>query len=581
MPARASSLATRLIATLGGLLFGYGMLRRGRAIAASVKAGAMSNRTLRAAVTGALIFGLAGVSLAQDEPVRRAPAPPSQAFDGLFARVAASGEFTDFKSFADALPREAPEKILAAYRERNPKTKSALAKFVARYFVFQHPTATPAPQQGLPIEDHIAALWPILTRSTPTVPAYSSALPLPAPYVVPGGRFTEIYYWDSYFTMLGLGTREQTVRDGMIADFAYMIRTYGHVPNGSRTYYLSRSQPPFFFEMVGLTGGDDEAGAFAHFLPELKAEYAYWMKGESDVARTRAVRNVVAMPDGSVLNRYWDERDTPRDEMFPNDVAVAKTSEEPKAVLYRNIRAAAESGWDFSSRWFADGKTLATIDTTDIIPVDLNSLLYGLERAIASGCQKAQDQVCATEFTGRAERRRAAMNRYLWDAASGAFYDYDWVTATRRNVLSAATLYPLFVGEADDAQAHAVAETVRAKLLRPGGLATTENHTGQQWDEPNGWAPLQWIAVEGLLRYGQTTPADDIASRWLATVQHAYDASGRLVEKYDIDDPNGKGGGGGEYKLQDGFGWTNGTAVALLHLCPPDGQARHCRSGHQ
>jgi alpha,alpha-trehalase len=523
---------------------------------------------------------VAGTSLAQDQPVRRAgsdvpPAPPSELFDGLFVRAAASGVFADFKTFVDAVPREAPGKILAAYRAKAPRSKAEFAKFVQRYFSLQQPAATPAPQQGLPIEDHIAALWPILTRSTPTVPAYSSALPLPEPYVVPGGRFTEIYYWDSYFTMLGLDAREQTVRDGMVADFAYMIRTYGHVPNGSRTYYLSRSQPPFFFKMVALTGGDDEASAFVRYLPALKAEYAYWMKGEAEATSARAVRNVVVMPDGSILNRYWDERDTPRDEMFPNDVAVAKTSSQPKDILYRNIRAAAESGWDFSSRWFADDKTLATIDTTNIVPVDLNSLLYGLERAIASGCEKVQDQACATAFTSRAERRRAAMNRYLWDAKSGAFYDYDWVAGARRDVLSAATLYPLFVGEADDTQAHAVGDTVRAKLLRPGGLATTVNHTGQQWDEPNGWAPLQWIAVEGLERYGLSDPADDIATHWLDTVQHAYDATGRLVEKYDVDDPDRKGGGG-EYKLQDGFGWTNGVTVALLHLCPLSGQARHC-----
>ena len=351
--------------------------------------GMMHSRVFRAAAVGAFVVGLVGASLAQDEPVRRAgadtpPAPPSQAFDGFFARVAASGIFPDFKTFVDAVPREAPEKILATYRARPPRSKAALEKFVQQHFVFPQPAATPAPQQGLPIEDHIAALWPVLTRSTPTVPAYSSALPLPEPYVVPGGRFTEMYYWDSYFTMLGLGAKDQTVRDGMVADFAYMVRTYGHVPNGSRTYYLSRSQPPFFFKMVELGGGD----AVARYLPELKAEYAYWMKGEDDVARVHAVRNVVAMPDGSILNRYWDERDTPRDEMFPNDVAVAKTSKEPKAILYRNIRAAAESGWDFSSRWFADGKTPGTIETTNIIPVDLNSLLYGLERAIAGGCER-------------------------------------------------------------------------------------------------------------------------------------------------------------------------------------------------
>lgn len=536
----------------------------------------MRSGIFRTAAGVALVIGLAGASLALDGPVRRAgsdtpPAPPSQAFDGFFARVAASHVFADFKAFVDATPREAPEKILAAYRARPPRSKTALAAFVRKYFAFQQPAVTPAPQQGLPIEDHIAALWPILTRSTPSVPMYSSALPLPEPYIVPGGRFTEIYYWDSYFTMLGFGDREQAMRDSMIADFAYMIRTYGHVPNGSRTYYLSRSQPPFFFKMVELARDD----ALKRYLPELKKEYAYWMKGEADAPRLRAVRNVVAMPDGSILNRYWDERDTPRDEMFPNDTAVAKTSNEPKAILYRNIRAAAESGWDFSSRWFADDKTLGTIETTNIIPVDLNSLLYGIERTIAHGCEITNDQACASDFSARAERRRTAMNRYLWDARAGAFFDYDWVAGARRDVLSAATLYPLFVGEADATQAHAVAAIARGRLLRLGGIATTEDHTGQQWDEPNGWAPLQWIAVEGLLRYGETDLANDIATRWLANVEHGYDTSGRLVEKYNVDDPTGRGGGG-EYALQDGFGWTNGVTMALLHLCPLSGSTRHC-----
>ena len=387
-------------------------------------------------------------------------------FDGLFAKVAASGLFSDFKDFADAVPRAAPGVILAAYRAQNPQSKAALAAFVRKYFALQPPAATTLPQKGLAIEDHIAALWPILTRNTPTVPAYSSALPLPQPYVVPGGRFTEMYYWDSYFTMLGL--RDAKLRGSMVANFAYMIDAYGHIPNGSRTYYLSRSQPPFFFKMVSLTEKDDEAAAFARFLPELKAEYAYWMTGEQDVGAAKAVRNVVVMPNGAILNRYWDDRDTPRDEMFPKDVAAAKTSSQPKDVLYRNIRAAAESGWDFSSRWFADDHALATIETTNIIPVDLNSLLFGLEQAIAAGCAKKKDLACAREFAGRAARRRAAINRYLWDAKTGTFFDYDWSAGKRRDVLSAAMLYPLFVGETDAAQARGVADTVPRPSSRSG-----------------------------------------------------------------------------------------------------------------
>jgi alpha,alpha-trehalase len=529
-----------------------------------------------------LMFALSAAANADSPALRPSPRPPSQLFDGLFDAVAASGLFSDFKKFADAEPREPPAKILAAYRTAAPKSKSALQRFVNAHFIFDEGAASETlPPQGLPIADHIARLWPVLTQHMPNTPPYSSLLALPEPYVVPGGRFKELYYWDSYFTQLGLGENERALRAGTIADFVSLIRTYGFIPNGNRSYYLSRSQPPFFFEMVALTDPDDPARAFARYLPELKAEHAYWMRGEETVSPGSAAGNVVRLPDGAALNRYWDDADTPRDEEYPKDAAVAAQSREPKSLLYRNIRAAAESGWDFSSRWLADGHSLATIETTAIIPCDLNALLYGMERAIEAGCEVARDSACAHEFATRADARRAAMNAYLWDAKTGAFYDYDWTAGKRRPVLSAATLYPLFTGEADDAQARAVAAVVRTRLLRPGGLATTENHTGQQWDAPNGWAPLQWIAVSGLRNYGARDLADEIATRWLRTVLHSYAASGRLVEKYDVDDPDRKGGGG-EYPLQDGFGWTNGVTVALLHLCPrtaEHGDHRDCEAG--
>ena len=221
-----------------------------------------------------------------------------------------------------------------------------------------------------------------MTRSTISAPRYSSLLPLPQPYLVPGGRFRELYYWDSYFTMLGLDEsgRHDLVAD-MVRDFAYLIDTYGHVPNGARTYYLSRSQPPFFFEMVGLLSNDDSASAFSEYLPQLKREYAFWMEGARGLRRGTAHRRVVAMPNWSILNRYWDDRDTPRDESYREDTELAHASGRPARQVFRDIRAAAESGWDFSSRWFADGHTRGTIDTTEIVPIDLNSLLFGLEIA--------------------------------------------------------------------------------------------------------------------------------------------------------------------------------------------------------
>src|SRR5512146_1676099 len=195
--------------------------------------------------------------------------------------------------------------------------------------------------------------------------------------------------------------------------------------------------------MVGLLS-PDRAAAWSRHLQDLQREYAYWMEGSAGVRPGMARRNVVEMPDGSLLNRYWDASDTPRDESYRNDVLIARTSGRPPAQVYRDIRAAAESGWDFSSRWLADGRHLTTIRTTDIVPIDLNSLLYGLEQAISRGCAARHETTCAQSFAARARRRRRAIARYLWDAKAGFFMDYDWRHNRRTRELSAATLYPLF-----------------------------------------------------------------------------------------------------------------------------------------
>jgi alpha,alpha-trehalase len=355
----------------------------------------------------------------------------------------------------------------------------------------------------------------------------------------------------------------------MVQNFAFLIDIYGHIPNGTRTYYLSRSQPPFFFLMVGLLGGADPAAAYAHFLPQLRIEYAFWMRGAAEVHRGGTRARVVGMPDGSILNRYWDDRDTPRDESYREDIGRARKSDRPARQVYRDIRAAAESGWDFSSRWLADSRTVATIDTTDIVPIDLNSLLYGLEQAIQAGCERAHDDACAGEFARRAAQRQAAIDRYLWDGGSGVYLDYQRRAKARVPRLSAAALYPLFLAVASARQAKSVATVVRSELLRRGGIVTTPLETGQQWDAPNGWAPLQWIAVAGFRRYGETRLAESVACRWMQNVERVFRRSGKLVEKYDVI-ASDREGGGGEYPLQDGFGWTNGVMRKLMAMYPAD-----------
>jgi alpha,alpha-trehalase len=269
------------------------------------------------------------------------------------------------------------------------------------------------------------------------------------------------------------------------------------------------------------------------------------------------------MPDGSLLNRYWDARDTPRDESYAEDIATAAAAApRPAAQVNRDLRAGAESGWDYGSRWLKDGKTLSTIHTTEIVPVDLNSLMWNLETSIARRCTAVGDTACAAEFSKQAGARKAAMAKYLWSAKDRRFADWDRSTGQPTPAVSAAILYPLFVGVATPDQADATAKLAQTALFAPGGLRTTTVHTGQQWDEPNGWAPLLWIGVHGLDRYGKTALADDLAQRWMKTVSTFYACTGRMVEKYDVD--SGQAGGGGEYPVQDGFGWTNGVTRTLL-----------------
>jgi alpha,alpha-trehalase len=538
----------------------------------SVLPAAPLRRPLLLSLVKALALGVGGTALAAPAPrladsYATLPGPvvatPADIYGPLFRAVQLQRIFADGKNFADAVPRRDPGQILADYRTAKPRSAPALRRFVFDNFEVPGIAAVPRPAAGpaqTPMLAHIAALWPALTRQ-PSTQASGSALPLPSAYVVPGGRFREIHYWNSYFTMLGLiRDRRTDLVESMIDDFTALIERYGHIPNGTRSYYLSRSQPPVYYLMLGLSPARDTA-SFRRRLAALRTEHDYWMAGEDGLQSGQARYHVVKLADGTLLNRYWDARGTPREESYTQDVATAAAAGRPAEAVYRDLRAGAESGWDFSSRWLADGETLSTIRTTEIVPVDLNSLLAGMERMIAIACERIGDDPCQRDYAARYAARVAALRTRFWDAAQGRFADLDRRTGRATPTLSAATLYPLFVGAAKPDQARMVALTVRRRLLAPGGLRATAIPAGQQWDAPNGWAPLQWIAVEGLRRNGDPALAKTIATRWLATVQARYAASGRLVEKYDVE--RRTGGGGGDYPLQAGFGWTNGVTRAL------------------
>jgi alpha,alpha-trehalase len=507
---------------------------------------------------------LASIALARDV----APLPPSQIYGELFHRVQTERLFPDSKTFVDASATLAPAEILRRYESQKLDAGFSLRDFVDGHFAI--PDAVAGDFRTAAREDvraHIERLWPALTREPRRTPAADSLLRLTTRYVVPGGRFRELYYWDSYFTMLGLQSsgRHDLVAD-MVQTFAGLIDEYGHVPNGSRSYYLSRSQPPFFAAMVELQAEHEGEAALLKRLPQLEREYAFWMDGAESVVAGTAFRRVVRLADGSVLNRYWDDLAIPRDEAYAEDIETARASGRPAAEVYRDLRAAAESGWDFSSRWLADGKSLGSIRTTDFVPVDLNSLLYKLELTIARGCKAARRADCTQRMQQHATARRGALLRLLWSDELGAFVDYDWPNQRRSSRLTAATAFPLFADLVDADTARRVARTMRDRLLMPHGLATTLEVTGQQWDAPNGWAPLQWIAIYGLRRQGEHDLAADIAGRWVKENTRVYCRTGKLVEKYNVSQAGE--GAGGEYPVQDGFGWTNGVLARLLVLYP-------------
>ncbi len=488
------------------------------------------------------------------------PLPPSDLFGALFVAVQSSGIFSDSKTFADAVPLREPELIMADWAALTASDNDVLRNFVETNFdIADHKQIGCTAASSL--RSYIADLWPSLTHLSAEPPAFSSSLPLPRPFVVPGGRFRELYYWDSYFTMLGLGLsgRQDLVED-MIVNLGALIDRYGHIPNGSRSYYLSRSHPPVFYLAAALSH-ERSPQKRRRRLDWMRREHRFWMDGEDQLGPGAAHRRVVRLPDGALLNRYWDDRATPRDESWTEDVELAESMPQiDSGLLWRNLRAAAESGWDFSSRWLADKENLGSIRTTRLLPIDLNCLLFGLELAIARECIALGDDTAGQQFTDRAERRASAVNNHLWNEADGFYGDFDLDAHCVSEQLTAAAAFPLFVGVCSPEQAERSGYAL-ASLLQPWGLATTLLVTDQQWDAPNGWAPLQWIAYKGLKSYGQIELADKIAHRWNAVVEQQFVTNRSIFEKYDV--VTGQAGQGGEYNVEIGFGWTNGVALAL------------------
>ena len=502
---------------------------------------------------------------------RRPPAgyDPAHDLGPLFQDVQLSGIFDDSKTFVDARPRAAASEIAGKYAAEKGRSGFNLRAFVEQNFELPQVVARDVKFDSTEtMEEHVRGLWSLLTRNADSVDARSSLIPLRTAYVVPGGRFREVYYWDSYFTMLGLveSGRVDLVRD-MLDNFAHLIETIGHIPNGNRTYYLGRSQPPFFAAMVGLYARASDTTQALRYLAALEREHAFWMDGGDSLRPAQTYRRVVRMSDGALLNRYWDDIAEPRPESFKPDYELAQTlPETARATFYRNVRASAESGWDFSTRWMRDSSDLRTLETTELIPIDLNSLLFNLERTIAALRRfrgQSGDSAVAARFVDLATRRQRALRAVSYEPRDGYFYDVNWRTGQRINRPSLAAASALYFDVASPEEGSQVASKLAREFLKPGGFVTTKVVSGQQWDAPNGWPPLEWLTIEGVRKYGRPGLADTARTRWLNLVRRTYRSTGRMMEKYDVVDPNRRAGGG-EYATQDGFGWTNGVALALI-----------------
>ena len=400
---------------------------------------------------------------------------------------------------------------------------------------------------------------------------------LPRPYVVPGGRFNEMYGWDSYFIQVGL-LRDDQLGDAsdLVENFLYEIEHYGSILNANRTYFLSRSQPPFLTRMILAVYEKTRDNAWLRgTLPAIERYYRFWTTEPHTV------------PDAG-LSRYFDRGEGPAPEVMADEKDEQGRTHYDRAreyyrthdvtdydeslyydsrrdrltdLFYKGDRSMRESGFDPSNRFGA-----LNVDVIHYAPVCLNTLLYVMEDDTGRILETLGDTSAATMWRSRAASRRDLINTLMWDEEAGLYYDYNFRTRQRRRYDFATTFFPLWAGIASPAQAARLRENL-SRFEAPGGLLTSTEVTGNQWDAPFGWAPLQMIAVDGLRRYGFHEDANRIAAKFVSLVAKEFDEHGTIVEKYDVRRRESDVAADikfGYSANQVGFGWTNGVVLDLL-----------------
>ncbi|HEV2800920.1 MAG TPA: trehalase family glycosidase [Pyrinomonadaceae bacterium] len=410
---------------------------------------------------------------------------------------------------------------------------------------------------------------------------------LPHPYVVPGGRFNEMYGWDSYFTNVGLLRDGETVlARNMVDNFIYQIEHYGKILNANRTYFLTRSQPPFLTRMIlDVYRVQPDRAWLARTVPVVEKYYRYWAEPPHTTAETGLARYYDA-GEGVAPEVVSAERDAEGRTHYDLVRAYYRTHEvtdydlkqyydrerdELTPLFYKSDRSMRESGFDPSNRF---GPFNA--DIIHYNAVCLNSLLYVMERDAATILRTLGRTRDAQQWERRAAARRERVNRLMWDERDGLYYDYNFARGTVRRYPFVTTFYPLWAGLATPRQAARVVSNLQL-FERAGGLQTSTNESGSQWDAPYGWAPMQQIAVEGLRRYGFTREANRISVNFLSLVLREFIEHNTIVEKYDVAARRSQIGAGLKfgYKSNEiGFGWTNAAFVELYTALPATERVR-------
>ncbi|KAJ3639867.1 hypothetical protein Zmor_003199 [Zophobas morio] len=396
---------------------------------------------------------------------------------------------------------------------------------------------------------------------------------VPNPVIVPGGRFREFYYWDSYWIVQGLLLSEMygTVK-GMLENFLYIVKNYGHIPNGGRIYYQQRSQPPLMIPMIkSYYEFTNDKEFIKTNLPIMEMEFEYWLTNHN---RTVTVDGV-----NYTLAAYGDRSKGPRPESYSEDVEAAEKLKDEEQIenFYSELKAAAESGWDFSSRWFVLNATnkgnLLNTKIRSIIPVDLNAMMYWNAVLLSEFHNIVGTPEKAAYYEKIAKNWLEAVTAVLWHEEVGVWLDYDMSNSVKRDYFYPSNIAPLWTGCYKESEKDKIVRLVLKYLqnknimMYPGGIPTTVEHTGEQWDYPNAWPPLQHMMVVGLNNTGDPVAqrlAFEIAETWVRSNYKAYKSSNTMFEKYDATNP-GSRGGGGEYDIQEGFGWTNGIILEFLY----------------